>query len=303
MAKSNYVEDSLDLHLFFARIMKEHALFLAVGYTDADCDFKREAKEYQLAFEELLRDVIKCSYGNTDSCVLTSGEMITEYTLCSEKATSELTASSIDCTITNMQEKLAKKTNATCNTDDPSLVHEVKRINQRCLQLLKCFIAFKQDTLDRVKKCKMYTVNYPLLIEHIIREAKLYENYVKKLENIGSCSEKDLKNEELFWNQIMMEHALFIRELLDPTEGKLIQTANNFACTYASLLKDARDMTDATMEAMKDMTLKETIKYRDFKKAGAKGINECGIKSLILPLLADHVLREANHYIRILKES
>ena len=31
------------------------------------------------------------------------------------------------------------------------------------------------------------------------------------------------------------------------------------------------------------------------------GINDCKIKSLILPLLADHVLREANHYLRILK--
>ena len=41
--------------------------------------------------------------------------------------------------------------------------------------------------------------------------------------------------------------------------------------------------------------------YRDFKEAGARGILNCKIESLILPLLADHVLREANHYIRILQ--
>ena len=33
---------------------------------------------------------------------------------------------------------------------------------------------------------------------------------------------------------------------------------------------------------------------------GAKGISGCKIRSVILPLLADHVLREANHYIRLL---
>ena len=47
-------------------------------------------------------------------------------------------------------------------------------------------------------------------------------------------------------------------------------------------------------------SLKETLRFRDFKTAGAKGISDCKIRSVILPLLADHVLREANHYIRLL---
>ena len=43
-------------------------------------------------------------------------------------------------------------------------------------------------------------------------------------------------------------------------------------------------------------------KYRDFKAAGTKGITGCSVRSVILPLLADHVLREANHYLRLLEE-
>ena len=35
---------------------------------------------------------------------------------------------------------------------------------------------------------------------------------------------------------------------------------------------------------------------------GVEGIEACKIRSLILPLLADHVLREANHYLRLLSE-
>ena len=46
----------------------------------------------------------------------------------------------------------------------------------------------------------------------------------------------------------------------------------------------------------------ETKRYREFKAEGTKGITECKIAGLILPLLADHVLREANHYLRLLKE-
>ena len=44
-----------------------------------------------------------------------------------------------------------------------------------------------------------------------------------------------------------------------------------------------------------------TQKSRDFKRAGVQGIETCKIQSIILPLLADHVLREANHYLRMLE--
>lgn len=101
----------------------------------------------------------------------------------------------------------------------------------------------------------------------------------------------------------MMEHALFIRGLLDPTEDELIQTSNDFAQDYAKLLKQSRERNDATMAHCKEDSLQETLKFRDFKKAGTQGIESCKIQSVILPLLADHVLREANHYIRLLENN
>lgn len=57
-----------------------------------------------------------------------------------------------------------------------------------------------------------------------------------------------------------------------------------------------------TMDGLTRKTLETTERYRDFKAAGTKGITGCDIRSSILPLLADHVLREANHYLRILKQ-
>ncbi|MDD5948275.1 MAG: DUF2935 domain-containing protein [Lachnospiraceae bacterium] len=97
-----------------------------------------------------------------------------------------------------------------------------------------------------------------------------------------------------------MEHALFIRGLLDPSEEKLIETADGFAKDYKELLEQAKANENCTIDEMTRKTMEETIKYRDFKEARTKGITGCEISSLILPLLADHVLREANHYLRIL---
>ena len=48
-------------------------------------------------------------------------------------------------------------------------------------------------------------------------------------------------------------------------------------------------------------TLQTTKQYQEFKTAGTEGITGCEIRSIILPLLADHVIREANHYLRILE--
>jgi len=48
-------------------------------------------------------------------------------------------------------------------------------------------------------------------------------------------------------------------------------------------------------------TLMATMGIQKFKTAGTEGLIDCKIKSIIIPLLGDHVLREANHYIRLLE--
>ena len=101
----------------------------------------------------------------------------------------------------------------------------------------------------------------------------------------------------LFFARIMKEHALFIRGLLDPTEEDLIAAANQFAGDYRRLLDTAADRIVPDRE-----TAALTERFRDFKRSGVEGIEGCRIRSLILPLLADHVLREANHYLRLLGE-
>ncbi len=50
-----------------------------------------------------------------------------------------------------------------------------------------------------------------------------------------------------------------------------------------------------------DDSLKATKEIKNFKAQGTQGLIECKIKSIIIPLLGDHTLREANHYLRLLK--
>lgn len=293
----NYAFVSIETHLFFARIMKEHGLFLEAGFVCADTDWVKRADWFRRQFEDLLRDTVEISNGRVNEKILNSGELITEFTIPAERCTEELSGVPIDSRITRREQNLQPMRQVRVSRE---LLNAVNELNRRAMHLLDDFIIFKENILKKVKEGELFTVNYPLLVAHILREAKLYRTTVGELLEDKEPSYKDRKKTEKFWNQIMMEHALFIRGLLDPSEAELIQTADQFATEYRELLEKARRQ-DCKSLGMSEEALEETMRFRRFKATGTKGILNCEISSIILPLLADHVLREANHYIRLLE--
>lgn len=296
MNTDNYVVKSLELHLFFGRIMKEHSLFLRAGFTPANTAFSSKAEFYKKEFENVLSQAVILGNGIVSRQVLNSGEIVTEFTALAEVQTEKFTGIQINKEITARELKMNSNRRSYGNISER--YRQVQQLNRTALKLLDGLICFKEDILRNVLNCEMFTMNYPLLIEHIIREAKLYREYIEMLENNGSLTNRSMKDVECFWNRIMMEHAMFIRGLLDPSEKELFNTADEFADEYAELLKTC---CNAQYRTMTSDSLAETLRFRDFKMAGTQGIQQCKIRSVILPLLADHVLREANHYIRLLQ--
>lgn len=296
MYTDNYVIRSLELHLFFARIMKEHSLFLRAGFTPANADFAEKAEYYKEEFEKLLCQAVEISNGIISPEVIRSCELVTEFTPLAEKRTECLTGIKINNEVT---EKTAKLSSNRRRSGVISVrFNQVQALNRAAVKLIEGLIDFKEEILENVLNGNMFTANYPLLLEHIIREAKLYCKYVKMLEKDGDLNYRTMKDTEVFWNRIMMEHAMFIRGLLDPCEEKHFCSAHEFAKEYAELSERCRHAHDKTMHSD---SLETTLKFRDFKSAGTQSISQCEIRSIILPLLADHVLREANHYIRLLQ--
>lgn len=295
-----YVILSLETHLFFGRIMKEHSLFLLAGFPAKETEFIQRADQFREEFEDGLRRTVKLADGIVSKSVLNSGEIVTKFTKKAECQTKNLTGIPIDIKITEAEEQLRAGSRVTVNRE---IVSRVRMLNRQILRSLNGLIAFKEEILREVRRCRLYTANYPLLIEHILREAKLYRQIISNLERRGRISSPDLRSLELFWNQIMMEHAQFIQGLLDPTECELMETANGFAKDYCRLLEEAKEQDQKAMNALTSKTLQITKQYQQFKTAGTEGITGCEIRSVILPLLADHVLREANHYLRILTQA
>lgn len=113
-------------------------------------------------------------------------------------------------------------------------------------------------------------------------------------------------NENVFWLKIMMEHSRFIASLLDQSERNLVRTALKFGDDFETLLNQARDVesmlyrkrpTYPIIGKMNKDSEDATTELRGFKKAGLDLIRSCQIRNVINPLLADHVLREADHFL------
>lgn len=288
---------SLDLNLFFLRIMKEHSFFLEIGFTPKDKNMADQAAMFRQGFEQLLSEATALADGNVSMHALSSHQAITQYTLEAERLTNFYTGIPFNFELTRREEMLQP---AGYGMPGARMEEAVENLDRRAYQLTSELAMFKEQLLASVRSCKLFTANYPLLIEHILREARHFmEKLVMLVRRESINKPEDLLSQELFWNRQMAEHAKFIAGLLDPSEEALIETARMFGKEFDALTAEAEQATRQTMDiaGVTAYSRQGTARLRDFKATGTKGILECKIQSVIIPLLGDHVLREANHYL------
>lgn len=298
MMDNNFVRKSLELNLFFLRIMKEHSLFMSVGFIEKNRNYIDQALNFNKEFNALLNQATELSRG-----LFTIGDdAVTDYTMDAENVVMNQTGVPVDTRLTQMQMNMRKQSLTRLNTFD--LVGDVRTLNNRAIELTSRLIRYKSDVLNDQLNCKIFYNVYPLLIDHIRREAILFVDLLNKLQNNDhEHIYEELASDELFWNQIMEEHSEFIRGLLDPSEANLIEIADDFAEEYEELNRRtyAEYKTKGISNQVRNEALALTKEIKGFKTQAVQGLLACQIKSMISPLLADHVLRESNHYIKLLE--
>ncbi|MDQ0268657.1 DUF2935 domain-containing protein [Cytobacillus purgationiresistens] len=249
-----FVERSLNEIHFWSRIMKEHSLFLRLGFRAEDTQLIQEANQFYRLFEHI-----------------------------------EQTSHSFN------------------NQADPE---QIRRFNSEVQQAATNIFAFKRKVLGLILACKLPGANnFPLLVDHTSREANYFR---KRLIELNEGKLKPLPDaiikENVFFLRIMADHAKFIGHLLDPSERKLIDIARNFSNDFDQLMYQAKDLesmkpqsqTVPLLDQFLDQNRVSVSSLRDFKKTARDLIEECKIKSIIHPLLADHVFREADRFLEII---
>lgn len=106
MSYKEYVGMSLELHLFFDRIMKEHSFFIEMSLTEKNKQEKNIANNFQKLFSDILGKMVALANGRINNNLLNSGEIVTDKTLEAERKSSNLTQIQIDTNITLMESEL-----------------------------------------------------------------------------------------------------------------------------------------------------------------------------------------------------
>ncbi|MCM2531305.1 DUF2935 domain-containing protein [Neobacillus pocheonensis] len=191
----------------------------------------------------------------------------------------------------------------------PNNVTAVRKLNEDSIQLVLGLRNFKRNLLILIVNCKVMGFNFPLLVDHIAREAEYFMRTLKKFnEGILDPIQDAIIKENVFWLKIMMEHSRFIASLLDQSERNLVKTALKFGDDFEVLLNQARDVESMLYKKQPTYPIigklnkdseNATHELRNFKQAGLDLIKSCQIKNVIDPLLADHVVREADHFLQM----
>lgn len=294
MPTHEYIRVSVEANLFFQRIMKEHLFFLMTNLQPAAHKCIEKASILQKRFEQLLNETLHCASGVISESTIQSNELVTPYTLKAEELNSRLTGVMIDTRITKLEQAL---TDGGLHYDNQCLAASVDNLNRNSFHLLQETISFQKYLLSQSSNCNIFISLYPQMLDHDTREAEHYLGILKRVLN-DRFPKETLCDQLNFWNTIMAEHAEFIDGMLDPTESGLKKTAEATAKEFEKL---ANECIYTAENQILQSSLYATEEIRSFKTKATEGLLACRIRSIIPPLLADHVLREANHYLRLMK--
>lgn len=300
LSNEMFVQQSLELNLFFMRIAKEHSFFMEAAFPGKNQELIQQAESIKIEFTKLLTETITIADGLIRPEVIISGELVTKYTIDAERISEYYSGINLDKEVSNRELLLSRNNNPVISS---TIIAQVTSLNQRAIKAATALADYKAKLLKDISACCVFTFNYPLLLEHILREIRFYLRMLNMLQ-IGRKLDliQDMIEQEIFWNRIMAEHSYFIRGLLDPTEVSLFNTANQFGKEFDALTKEAMSLVKQPVKIpeLNRKTLRFTENLRNFKASGTEGLLQCKIKSIIIPLLGDHVVREANHYLRLL---
>ena len=297
MTQERYVVLSLELHMFFGRIMMEHALFLEARLMPANSELSQKAKWYREQFVAVLHNAVILGDGIISKEALSSGEMITAYTLACEQLSQHYIGIGINQDTTMLQEKLSGAENPNIA---PALISQIRQLNMAVDPLINGVIEFKHKVFIDLQACKVFIADYPLLVRHMLNEANDYRKRLIALER--GNEHHDEQDILLFWKQGMLEHVFSYRSMFDPTEKEMIAIADGFVRRYSDLMRETHMMNDVLTPHILAVALKEAMDYRDFIETVAKRVAACEVQSAMFPQMVDHSLREMNYFVRLLKQ-
>lgn len=282
-----FIRLSIENNLFWARIMKEHAIFIESSMPAPQTQPAAQADRFKQQFDRILSEYVRLANGIVSGRALQSGQYFTRYTEAAEQATQQLTGIEINSGLTKAEYNIQPSGSY---SPVQLTAQNVFSLNQYVLEQIDAFARFKSDLYNMQASCRIFTFLYTSVYEHVFHEAIKYMEILTGLQKRDENYNKDF---EAFWNHHMSDHAKVMRGWFDPTEAEHVNKADGFAKTFDAIIKKRN--------ADRSEELTATRGLGEFQTNTTQEILECKVKSLMTPLFTDHILRESLYYIDLLQ--
>ncbi len=159
------------------------------------------------------------------------------------------------------------------------------------LKLAEGFRAFQVDLRDRALRGEWLGWLFPLFLDHIIRELDFF---VARIKTDGA----GVANELFHWVTFMAEHAAFAAHFLDPTEEAAIVQAIQLGQQFIGIQAQCQGVTPALV-SLSEQAGAQLDQYLVTIAGGVPNIPKA--RSVIHPILAEHVVREGRRFLQTLQ--
>jgi len=181
------------------------------------------------------------------------------------------------------------------NANGPPKPSDLRTFCSVLTDAIKPFIDYKQRMMVLQTSGTLRSLVWPSFFEHTLDEA---QRWVRRLEQLAKgVSDFDKLEVSVFWTEIVKEHDLFTAHLLDIDEKVLVDKA----FLYAAQFGDMHASCKGGGACDPCQVLKAAEEALDFDTAAVRGIEAGKIKSIIDPVLADHIRRETLKFVDELK--
>jgi hypothetical protein len=267
--------------------MREHATFIESALPASQKGLAARAGQFRKLFNGFLREAIHLAEGILTEEALSSGQFYTNYTLIAEQDFQKYFGIDISSELTKSEYRITPFKQG--GVVDPQLRQVLSALNWRLSEQATLFIQFQLNLLSSRDNCDILILLYPSALDHLIREARMFEDELKYLQ---SDNEPDALDCVSFWNKGMAEHAKSLQGQLDWTEEDTIRDANAFAILYDEF---------AVSSFGREQALEHTPEFGMFAQIITRNVLGCRLKGIITALYADHLLREINHFDYLLR--
>jgi hypothetical protein len=187
------------------------------------------------------------------------------------------------------------------------LERQAAELTQALLQSITALRSFKEELLAQKLDCKVKLGLGPSLIAHMIVEAEEAHRTLGPARTVAALPEPlQALHHHLVWLPDASGHAGVLHSNLDALEGSLLKTTRDFqhifdgmhlkALELYTMLRVAPRMVGALRRLNRDAMAQIGV-FRAFLAELREHLEDCEVLNVgLMPLLADHMLREELYY-------